>query len=226
MNKDWKSMLIHLGMMFSAVVLLYKVPHSSLTVGEAIIMPIRQNGSIFYLSNTLAFILIMLGVIGFINNKKFANRNRFLLFILSISIILPFMNWTIDVTRSNYYWIKQEKLKAVDVAESNLRVSNINNETTKLSVELTLKDYSRRSNEFKIRVYLPEALSKATGTKVCELTNVVRTSGDRRKVNIVEEIEFTTKEKMGPLDSEWYYEEIKYELYNEEEIVTYIDHQL
>lgn len=136
------------------------------------------------------------------------------------------MNWTLEVSRTNYHWIKRDGLSAVDIKEANINLESYN-DVLKLQVDLELINYSRGYNEFKIRVYLPKTLSEYIGKEFYELEGYYGTAGNRSTLNINEEIVIkldnpNMQEKV--FDSKWYWEDNKYELYNENEVVEIIDH--
>ena len=226
MSKDNKSMLIHLGMLFLAMLLIYKIPHDSYSVIQYMIKPIREGGGVFYISSVIPLTLILLGIIGLVNLKRFANKNKILIFLLVVVIIMPIMKWSLDSTRTIYYWVKQDKLNAVDIEEPSISLSS-NNEKLTITMKFQLINYSRGTNNLKFRVFLPEALRKYTGMNIYESVNNYIISGNRNKLNVEEaivvDLENSATQNNKP-DSTWFYEDIKYELYNDVEVVEIIHH--
>ncbi len=135
------------------------------------------------------------------------------------------MNWTIDFMRTNYHWIKKDGLNSVDIKEADLNLSSSDG-TTKIKIKLELVDYSRSLHQFKIRVYLPESLSKYAGMEYYDFDNNYSIHGIHNKLNVEEEIvvnfgDSVIQNKM--LDSKWFWEDTKYELYNDNEEIIIID---
>ena len=62
MYKDNKNLLKYLGIVFIAVLLIYKLPHNSYSIIEYIIPPIRNNNSVIYLSGLVPLILFVVGI--------------------------------------------------------------------------------------------------------------------------------------------------------------------
>ncbi len=224
MKKDNKRLLLYLGILFLAELLIYKLPHDSYSIIQYVIKPIRDGGSVFYISSLIPLALFMISIIGFINLDRFANKSKLLIFVLVVVIIMPLMKWSIDFSRTNYYWIKQERLNAIDIAEPNISLSGTNDELT-ITMKFKLVDYSRSTNEFKFRVYFPESLSEYSGVKICESQNSYRTYGNRGELNVDESI-IVYLENENILDYQWSNEEVTYELYNDDEVVKNIDHGL
>lgn len=109
---------------------------------------------------------------------------------------------------------------------ASLKNCHIINTIIKHSLNLKLKDYDKSTNKFKFRVYLPKSISEYSALKTYESKNFYISNGNHEKFDITESIvvnlDNNTIQKI--LDSKWYYEEVKYELYNEKEIVEIINH--
>ena len=227
-SKDHKSFILYSGVLYLTIFLSYKIPHDSYSFIQALIKPIRNGNSVFYVSSLVVLALSIVGIIGFVNLKRFEARNKFLVFLLVVIIIIPFMNWSIDMTRSFFFWFQEDKLSAVDLDDSNLSLAGANNKLT-LTVHLTFVDYSSSGNSFQYRIYLPESLSKYTGVDVLESDTLYTTSGNRNKTGITETFDLYLKDN-NALDqacsSEWSYEDTTYELYNQSETVKIVDHGL
>lgn len=136
------------------------------------------------------------------------------------------MQWTIDFARTNYHWIKNDGINSIDIKESDITL-NSSNDSTIIKISLKLKDYSRRHNEFKIRVYLPKSLSEFTGKEYYEFENLYEMDGNDYILNVNEQIVVDTEnaDKLDNLfDNYWYYEDVKYELYDDNETVDIIKH--
>ncbi|MGO1469222.1 MAG: hypothetical protein ACTHW2_04290 [Tissierella sp.] len=229
MNKDNKNLLKYLGILFLTVLLTYKLPHDSYSIIEYIIPPIKtKGGGVFYLSGIVPLILFIIGVKGLFKLERFEDNSKLLLFFVTIIIVIPLMKWTIDVSRTNYHWIKDDGLKSIEIEESSISLTGSDDEIV-MNVSLELKDYSRSRNEFKIRVYLPENLKEHTGKRFYDLENYYITHNGRRNTSTIEE-DIAIKSINGEeeaerlFDSNWYLEDMKYELYNNEEKVEFIQH--
>lgn len=227
MSKDNKKLLKYLGIIFIAVLLTYKLPKDSYSIIQYIIPPIRSRNGVIYLSWLVPLILFIVGIKGLFKLERFAEKNKLLVFITVIIIIIPLMRWTLDFSRTNYHWIRNDGLRAIDIEESNISLTGTDNKMI-MNVTLELKDYSRNHNKFKIRVYLPKSLSSYTDKEFYEFENYYFTYGNRNITNIQEDIVFElNSNKTNELfDSTWFWEDVEYELYNNEERIKIIQHGL
>jgi hypothetical protein len=135
------------------------------------------------------------------------------------------MKWSLDVNRTNYHWLKNDALEAVDIKDSNLSLKLINNDLT-MNFDLELIDYSRKHNEFNIRVYLPDSLREYFGMEYINLENKYRTYGHRRLVNVEEQIILPLSDDYSEqfYDFQWTLEDVTYVLYNDKEEVVILQH--
>lgn len=226
MKRDNKKLIIFLGILFLAVILAYRLPQRSYSIIENIIPPIRSGDSrsVFYPSSMIILALVIIGIIGIANLKRFEDRSKSLIFIVIVVALIPLMNLALDITRSNYHWIKDDGLRAIDIEKSNFNFAGSDNKL-EINLELQLKDYSKDGSEFKLRVYLPDRLSAYTGEDVYEFDNIYSTHGRRHSYDIKGEIVI---EPISDRDREelfmyrWYGEDIEYELYNDEESIKII----
>lgn len=227
MDKDNKNLLKYLGVVFIAVLLTYKLPHDSYSIVEYIIPPIRNNNSVIYLSGLVPLVLFVVGIKGLFKLERFKDKSKLLVFIAVIVILIPLMRWTLDFSRTNYHWIKDDGLKAIDIEDANISLSGSDSKTT-VKVNMELKDYGRKQNKFKIRMYLPESLNLYTGKEFYEFENYHFTYGNRNITNIEEEIvlEFDSEKTEELFESKWYWENVEYELYNDDEAIKIIQHGL
>ncbi|AFS78725.1 hypothetical protein Curi_c17180 [Gottschalkia acidurici 9a] len=223
-SEDNKKLLKYLGIMFISVLITYKLPHDSYSIIEHIIMPIEYKDSVVYLSGIIPLVLLFISIKGIFNLKRAEGRNKLLLFLMIITVIMPMMKWSLDITRTGYYWIKKDSLRSVDIGDSKVSLSGSNDKLT-MTLNLELIDYGMTQNNFKIRVYLPKALKTYNNQDFYELENEYLTNGNRRKRTIREEIVLNLNDKNGMeklFDSKWHWEDLKYELYNEDEVVEII----
>lgn len=226
MSEENKKLIKYLGIIFIAVLISYKLPHSSYSIIEYIIRPIRYKNSTIYLSGIVPLILYIIGIRGLFRLKRNENRSKFFIFILTVFIIIPIMKWSLGVVRTSYHLIIDDGLKAVDIADAKVSLSGNNNDIT-MNVNLELIDYSKSKNDFNIRVYLPEVVSNSLGKEFYELANTYSTYGNRNKSSVNEQIvidKIDGKNYDDIFNSRWYMEPIKYELYNENQAVKIIDY--
>lgn len=229
MIKDNRKLIWCLVIIFIAVLLTYKLPHNSYSIIQYIIPPIRfGNNSVFYLSGLVPLVLLIIGIKGLFKLERFKNTSKLLIFITIVLLIIPIMNWGLDFSRTNYHWIKDDGLRALDIEESNISLSSINNEMI-ININLDLKDYSRKHNNFRIRVYLPESLSDYTNKEYYDFETYYYTHGGRSIFNIEEDIVINLNNnhiELQLFESQWFWEDTVYELYNSEEKVEIIQHGL
>ncbi len=225
MSKENIRLIKFFGVIFLAVVLSYKLPHDSYSFIQYIIKPIKYENGIIYLSGVIPLILILIGIKGILKLERFKEKNKILIVLIILIFIIPLMKWTIDFARTNYHWIKNDGINSIDINESDIGLS-ISNDSTIIHIRLKLKNYNRRHNEFRIRVYLPKSLSEYTGKEYYEFENLYEMYGNYI-LNVNEQIVIDTKnaDKLDNLfDMYWYYEDLKYELYNDNKTVDIIKH--
>ena len=227
MDKEIKNLFKFLGIIFIAVLLTYKLPHNSYSIIQYIIPPIRSNNSVIYLSGLVPLILFIIGIKGLFKLERFKDKSKLLVFIAVLIIVIPLMKWTLDFSRTNYHWLKNDGLNAIDIQDSNISLSGSDNEMT-VNVYIELKDYSRKQNRFKVRMYLPESLNTYTDKDFYEFENYYFTHGNRNITNIEEEIvlELDNEEIDELFESKWRWENIEYEFYNDEETIKIVQHGL
>ena len=226
MSKDNINLVKYLGVLFLAALLIYKLPHDSYSIVQYIIRPIRFGSGYLHLSGLIPLILIIIAIKGFVRLERFEKKSKLFIIIVALVMLMPIMTWVLEVTRTNYHWVKKDGLNAVDIKESNISLASYNEEL-RIQIELKLIDYSRSSNEFKIRVYLPDSLSDYVGEKTYVLENYYRTHGNRKIIELDEYILINLDKDTIDEDifaSQWYYDEVIYELFNEQEAVKIIDH--
>ena len=229
MGSDNKKLIWYLGIIFIAVLLTYKLPHNSNSIIQYIIPPIRVgSSSIIYLSGLVSLILFIIGISGLFKLERFRSTNKLLVIIIIVLFVIPSMNWILDVSRTNYHWIKDDGLAAIDIEESDISLSGTDDEMI-ININLELKDYSRKQNNFKIRVYLPEGLSDYTDKEYYDFETYYYTHGGRSIFNIKEDIIIklsNVHNEMQISESRWFWEDTVYELYNSKEKIKIIQHGL
>ena len=205
MKKDNKKLLQYLGFIFIAVLLVYRLPYRSYSIMQYLIPPIKLgNNSRLYLSGLIPLIIFIIAIKGLFKLERFKGESKPIIFFLVLLILIPFINWILDVSRTNYHWIKGDELKAIEIEESSI----------------SLNDYSKKANNFKIRIVLPENMSRYTAKKTYELEDDYFTYGNR-DLNHIEgrvDLELEDEDTQRQLfESDWSGEEIEYEFYNEKE---------
>ncbi|MDY0237034.1 MAG: hypothetical protein RBR71_13495 [Gudongella sp.] len=228
MSKENRKLIQYLGIIFIAVLLTYKLPHDSYSIIQYIIPPIKINNGAIYLSGIVLLILFIIGIKGLFKLERFADKSKLLIVITVILIIIPLIRWTLDFSRTNYHWIKGDGLEAIDIKESNIRLSSTDDKMT-IIISLELKDYGRKQNKFKIRVYLPESLKVYTGKEYYDLESYYYTHGGRNISKIQESIIIKLSnnyEEIQLFDSKWHWEDLEFELYNNEENIKIVQHGL
>jgi hypothetical protein len=163
---------------------------------------------------------------GLFKLERYAKKSKVWMTIFFLIIVIPFMKWTIDFARTSYHSIKNDGINSVEIIESDSSFRS-NHNSLYMNIELDLKNYSNHSNEFKIRVYPPKSLRKYTGIEYYELDQQYVMGGYQSKLNIDEEI-LVEIDKMNWFneffDSKWYYDDVKYELYNDNYTVSNLVH--
>ena len=229
MSKDNKKLIWYLGIIFIAILLTYKLPHNSNSIIQYVISPIRVgNNSVFYLSGIIPLVLLIIGISGLFKLERFRSTSKLLIFITIILLVIPAMNWVLDFSRTNYHWIKDDGLMAVDIEKSNINLNSTDEEMI-ININLELRDYGRKQNNFKIRVYLPEGLSAYTNKEYYDLEACYHTHGGRNVSNIKEEIIIKLSNghnEIQPIESQWFWEDTVYELYNSDEKIKITQHGL
>lgn len=227
MTRDNKRMLKYLGIMFLSVVLASKLPHDSYSISQYIIPPIRiTDGSSLYLSALIPLVLMVYGICGYLSLEKLANRSKVLWLIIILVVFIPFMNWLLEFGRTNYHWLRKDGLNAVDIKDPQFNFNGNKDELT-FNVSLTLIDYSRATNEFKIRVYLPKYFNNAAENEYFDLNRSYRTHGYRTEFKVDETIQIKLNDSsvlQQMSNPQWNNDTIKYVLYNDKDAVEIIDH--
>lgn len=229
MSKDNNKFIWYLVIIFIAVLSTYKLPYNSYSIIQYIIPPIRVGGSsVIYLSGLVPLVLFIIGIRGLFRLERFEDASKILIFITTVLLVIPAMNWVLAFSRTNYHWIKDDGLKALDIEESTISLSSTDDEM-KININIELKDYGRKQNNFKMRVYLPKSLSDYTNIEYYDFETYYYTHGGRSISNIKEDIIIKLSNDhnlMQPLDSQWSWEDTVYELYNSEEKIKIIQHGL
>ena len=224
MSTENKRLIKYLGIIFLVALMGYKLPHDTYSIIEYILRPIRYKGGAVYLSGVIPIALIFIAVRRLSDLERFKGRSTLLIFLVVIAIMIPTLKGVLDFGRASYYWVKGDRLQAVDITHGKVSVSGSVKEAH-LNFQFELKDYSRGQNEFKVRVYLPEMLREYTGKEYYTFDKIYVTHGNRNSINIYEKMTIkldddSVRERL--FYSRVYQEDFVYELYNEKEVVKFI----
>lgn len=227
MIKDNKNLLKYLGFIFISIILTYKLPHDSYSIIQYMIPAIRHNNSVTYLSGIVPLIFFIIGIKGIFNLERFKSKNKLLVFILVIAIIMPLMTKTLDALRVSYHFIRRDGLQAIDIKDSDVNIDSLDDKTV-MKINIDLKSYSTRQSEFKIRIYPPKSITTYTDEEYYEFKDYYFTHGSNSTTSVEEDIvlNLTSKEVNEVYKSNWFWDDIVYELYNDKESVKIIQHGL
>lgn len=217
-----------MGIILISQLLLYPLPHDSNPIIKYIIPEIKfKNGSVIYISGILPLILIIKGINGLSKIEKFKYKSKFLMFMAVLIIVNPLVTWSMDTARKGYHYVIGDELNALDIKESNISLSSLNNNLC-MKVDLQLKNYGKKESKFKIRVYLPKSIREYTNKEYYELDNSysVQTYPVLFNINEVIDLHYGEYPQEKLRHSNWYNEDVVYELYNDEETIKIIRHGL
>ena len=221
--KDDKNLIISFCLLFLCVFLTYKVPHRPMVFVELLIPTLHISTLTIYLGTTLLIVPFVYAITGILNSTRFRKRNKLFLFFAIIFLLLPLMHWSIDFTRTTFNWLFHQELKALDIKDSNIYISQNDNEIT-VNVEATLIDYSRSQKQFHLRIQLPEEIASQIGTSVLESDNMYYSHGHKSETQINETFHIPMSKAILPstfLSDKNYI----FQLYNDEETVEIITHR-
>ncbi|MFA9377157.1 MAG: hypothetical protein ACERKZ_10455 [Lachnotalea sp.] len=226
MSRENKKLFQYLGIIFVAVLISSKLPHDSYSIIQYIIKPIKSNNLVINLSGFVPLAMILVGIKGIWKLEKFKIKHWAFITIIVFIFVIPLMQWTTDFTRTAYHWVKNDGVKSINIEKSYISLDSIDNHQI-INIDLELKDYSRRHNEFKIRVFLPKSLAEIIGKEYYEFEDSYETRGDRSNLTVHKQIAIDDKvtASFGNIEDEnWYYEDVEYEFYNENGTVYNLEH--
>ncbi|AHF07224.1 hypothetical protein [Desulfitobacterium metallireducens] len=218
MTKDIKELMKYLGLIFISVLLTYKLPRDSYSIMQYIIKPIRFENSVLFISAIVPLALFIVAIKGLFKTEPIGIQNKIAIVIIVLLMVIPLMKGSLDLAKNAYFQAMKVELKSIDIKDSNLSFSDINEHQATLSISLSLTDYGRNDSNFKVRMYLPESLKEYVQADFLEFDESYQTFGNRQILNITKKItvpleEGTNGEKI--MDTHWYWDTFKYELYNE-----------
>lgn len=226
LSMDNKALLKILAVLFFTVLLGYQLPHDSYSFIEYVIPPINLGSSTIYFSGLIPIIVVLVAINKLHKLERFADTNKFVMFLVLIFLVMPIMKSTLDVVKASYFWAVDDELYSVNYVDSSIQSINIIDDKVTLKVNLELIDYGRSESEFTVRMHLPDSLNNALEKKYLEFGEWYYTAGNRSIVQI--EREFLLQLARGKtaediLNSRWYYEDLTYEIHNEKDslIITY-----
>ncbi len=227
-TKERKKYFMYLGLLFLATLLTYKLPHNSVSFLEYFIKPIRLGSITIHFSSFIPIGLILFSIIGITNLKQSRIRSKFLMIIILFMVILPFMKWSLDSTRSLFYKSQKQTITSLDIEKADISINGTNNKIT-VTMAFSVIDYGRGNQRFQFRVNLPPSLSEFTKVSTYESDTMYWSNANRDPLYIVEtfDIIFDVDPTMDQFSRIHTYDEATiYELYNEKESVQIIDQGL
>lgn len=225
-NKDNKALLKYIGILLLGVIITHRLPHDSYSLIQYIIRPIKFDNGVLYLSGIIPLMLFIISIRGIFRLKKYENKSKVGMILLILIVVMPLMNWFVDSMIGNYHWLKNDGLNTIEIEGVNSNIVTEAN-SVKINIEMDLIDYGRNQNEFTIRVFLPKTLVKYLGNEYYEFDEYYITHGNCNKLVIKKQITLNIddNELIEEIsDSKYYYDDMKYELYNKEESVVNIKH--
>lgn len=225
-SKENKKFYKYLSLLFIISIITHRLPHDSYSIIQYIIRPIYFNSGYLHLAGLVPLILIIISFRGLFQLERYKYRNKIGILLIYFIIITPVTNSILDTTITSYYWLRNNGLKTMDIKEEEFSIFAIDN-SMYLNIELELIDYGRSKNEFAVRVFPPKSLQKYTGIEYYELEENYRTFGNKNNITIKKQmkLEVQNNETFDQImESKYYWEDVKYELYNSEDSVQLIHH--
>ncbi|ERK30115.1 hypothetical protein [Clostridium intestinale] len=227
MDTDNKKLFKYLGIIFISVLICYKLPHSSYSIIEYIIRPIRINYTTIYLAGLVPLVLFIIGIKGLFKLKRNEKKSKFFIFIVTVFVIIPIMKWSLGFARSSYHFIIKDGLNSLDIIDSKVNLGSNNNDFS-INVNMEIIDYGSSNKDFKVKVYLPKSLTDILGEEVYDLERSYNTYGHKGKIYVNEKIVLkNVNEKMhGEIfKTMWSFDPIRYELYNNDQSIKIVDYR-
>lgn len=227
MDTDNKKLFKYLGIIFISVLIWYKLPHSSYSIIEYIIRPIRINYTTIYLAGLVPLVLFIIGIKGLFKLKRNEKKSKFFIFIVTVFVIIPIMKWSLGFARSSYHFIIKDGLNSLDITDSKVNLGSNNNDFS-INVNMEIIDYGSSNKDFKVKVYLPKSLTDILGEEVYDLERSYNTYGHKGKIYVNEKIVLkNVNEKMhGEIfETMWSFDPIRYELYNNDQSIKIVDYR-
>jgi hypothetical protein len=214
-NNDKKRVFTSLGIILVVVLLIYKLPNRSYSIIEYIIKPIKIKGNTYIISGFIPLILIVLATNILSKIEKIKGRNTSIIFIAILVIVMPVMNWGIDIMRTGYHSIKNEGVSGVEIMDTVTSLSIEDNRVI-INANIKLKNYNIRGKSLRVRIYFPEELAQMINKTYYESERVHKTYGNRkiRDVQEIISIELKNGKVRNELLNYWKSDvKLEYELY-------------
>lgn len=209
MSKDSKALLKYLGIMFIAVLLMYKLPQDSYTVVEYIIRPIPIGNGVLTLAGIVPVGLFILGFFGMCRLERFAGKNKVALFIILVLLVLPVMKGSVDAAKRGYYWLTDNGLETINLQQASIMTSS-SQDRILLTIHLELVDYGKTPNSFRVKVYPPATLKEILDREFIEFDGSYTTHGGGSSLVLQHSIDLYDRYDWNFLDT------YVFELYNDE----------
>lgn len=226
MNKVNRKLILSLCVLFAAKALSYRLPHDSYSIMDYLFRPIHIGSSVVYPANILTLILFIAASFGILTTERFRRHIKLIGLLYIILILIPIMGLFLDFTRIAYHSAAKDGINSVDIQQSNISLSQVNNSTV-IDVYVVLRNYSFHNNEVGIRVYFPKSLREYTGITYYDFDAKYNVEHYSNRNTAFQQITFNAPSMQSagaPLPSNWRYEDFKYELFDEERTVTILEH--
>ena len=196
-----------------------KLPHSSRSVIQYIIPPIKtSNGSRLYLSGVPIIIAILWGYKEIVKSNYF-NMNKVLRAIFIFFIILPTIFKGVNTIKTPYY-ILNSGLKTIEIVNSKLVFGLDYEPNSEIKVELNLKNYSNEVKRFNISLSIPESLRTVISESTVMLPDTYTVAPHQNSIDIDETIEFKYidgRSRADIIHSHYHFDNYEIYLLNEED---------
>lgn len=189
MEKDHKRYLRAVLVIFIAAFCSMKLPHSSKSIIQYIIPPIKiGDGSRLYLSG-VPIIIAILWSYKEIAKSNYFNMNKLLRAILIFFIILPTIFKGVSIIKTPYYTFNNG-LKTIEVVDSKLVFGLDYESNNKIRVRLNLKNYSSEVKKFNVSLNIPESLRTVISDSTVMLPDTYTVAPHQNSIDIDEVIKF------------------------------------
>ena len=158
MEKDRKRFLRAVLVIFITAFCIMKLPHSSKSIFQFIMPPIKTSPSSRLYLNGFLTIFLMLWSYREIVRSNYFNRGRVTIFLLMFIFIVPMITRGINVVKIPYYTFNNG-LKTIEVIDSDFSFEFNGEISNKIKIKLHLKNYGNEIKRFNISLDLPESLS-------------------------------------------------------------------
>lgn len=224
-GKDNKKLFLYLGIIYAMVLMKTKLPHDSYSISDYIMGPYLNKIDGFNVTGIIFIIIFVICVANISTLDRFIKRSPFVIFLILIVFVLPAMNYSVNGARTLYHYVADDGLNALDLKDTNISTT-CNEDNLVININLILDNYGRSENTFKVKVYIPESLSGIIGTDSYETDSYYYSFPNEKEINVMTTLVVKADAAMQEeiLNSEWYDDGMKFELYNDEEVVKIVKH--